>query len=93
LLGKVGDSVISENPNVALEMVLQGHRRELEEKLKCYDGILSPAQMGQYYAALAEQKQAMSKIKMPDRSAPEPEPAPVIERVPESEINEDGEAN
>jgi hypothetical protein len=62
LLAKIGEPLIADNPMAAHEKVLQSQREELEEKLKCYDGILTPAQMGQYYAAIAEQKAIMGRF-------------------------------
>jgi hypothetical protein len=68
LLAKLGEPVISDDPMAAHAKVLQNQRQELEDKLSCYDGILTSAQMGQYYAALAEQKEAMKRF--PSQMAP-----------------------
>ncbi len=68
LLAKMGEPLIADNPMAAHEKVLQTQRQELEEKLQCYDGILTSGQMGQYYAALSEQKEIMRNF--PTRPAP-----------------------
>ncbi len=62
MLAKIGEPLIADNPQAAHEKVLQSQREELEQKLKCYDGILTSAQMGQYYAAQAEQKAIMRQF-------------------------------
>lgn len=51
-----------DNPAKAQQNVLENNRRELEETLKCFDGILSAAQMGQYQAALSESRDVMKKL-------------------------------
>jgi len=68
LLAKAAEPLDASNPIAAHEKVLQTQRQELEEKLRCYDGILTSGQMGQYYAALTEQKAIMSKF--PTRERP-----------------------
>ncbi len=61
-LAKIGESILYDDPIKAQARVLQSQREELEEKLKNFDGILSPAQMSQYYAALTEQKNLLKKL-------------------------------
>ncbi len=68
LLAKMGEPLIADNPVAAHEKVLQSQRQEIEEKLQCYDGILTSGQMGQYYATLSEQKEITKKF--PTRPAP-----------------------
>ena len=74
LLTKMGEKVSVGDPAVAYQKVLDQQRSELEEVLKCFDGILTPGQMGQYQAALAETRELLKS--MPQTSAPEPDSAP-----------------
>lgn len=62
LLSKLGEETISSNPMEAQEKVFAQHREQLEELLKCFDGILTPGQMGQYQAALAEQREILNRL-------------------------------
>lgn len=62
MLAKMGEPILYDDPVTAQNKVLQRQREELEQKLKNFDGILTPAQMGQYYATVAEQKAILSKI-------------------------------
>ncbi|MEX1116813.1 MAG: hypothetical protein WEB53_16320 [Akkermansiaceae bacterium] len=85
LLAKLGESIISDDPMAAHAEVLRNQNQEIEEKLRNYDGVLTSAQMGQYYAALAEQKailsrMAMQKVREPVEAAP---PAPIRAATPE----------
>ena len=50
------------DPNIALKRVADSHRRELEDILKRFDGILTPAQMGQYMASINETKAILDKV-------------------------------
>ncbi|MEO5716556.1 MAG: hypothetical protein ABIT37_23965 [Luteolibacter sp.] len=84
LLAKIGEPLDASNPIAAHEKVLQTQRQELEEKLQCYDGILTSGQMGQYYAALAEQKAVMRTFPTRERpvvgdTTPPSEPAMIFE--------------
>ncbi len=90
MLAKMEQPLIADNPMAAHEKVLQTQRQELEEKLKCYDGILTSAQMGQYYAALAEQKAIMKQFPTreatnPGDTTPDTEPEIIIEEGQEAE--------
>ncbi len=58
------------NAELAHKKVLDTQRQELEENLRCFDGILSAGQMGQYQAALAETREIMKRI---PQMAPDPE--------------------
>lgn len=69
LLSQLGDPVPSANPMEAQQKVFDQRREQLEEILKCFDGILSPGQMGQYQAALAEQREILNRLPRP-RSEP-----------------------
>lgn len=88
LLSKTGEQTFAENPGEAYETVRRNQRTELEEVLQCFDGILTPGQMGQYQAGLAETKAAMDKVpsklpKLPAIPQPMPEPTTIeVERVP-----------
>ncbi|GAA5128245.1 hypothetical protein JIN84_01765 [Luteolibacter yonseiensis] len=92
LLTKIDeDGAPSENPAQAHQKVLDSQRRDLEETLNCFDGILSSGQMGQYQASLAEARAILEKIpKMRGeaRATPEPVPPVTVERVPVPDENE-----
>ncbi len=78
LLAKMGEEPPVGEPTVVHQMFLDRRRGELEELLKCFDGILTPGQMGQYQAALAETRAIVEKlpVKSASRTAPQPEPQP-----------------
>jgi hypothetical protein len=90
LLSKTGEQTFADNPGEAYETVRRNQRAELEEVLQCFDGILTPGQMGQYQAGLAETKATMDKV--PSKLSPlssisppqlPPEPTTIeVERVP-----------
>ena len=80
LLTKMGEKVAVGDPAVAYQKVLDRQRSELEELLKCFDGILTPGQMGQYQAALSETRELLKT--MPQTSPPEPDSAPAPKSAP-----------
>lgn len=80
LLTKMGEKVAVGDPAVAYQAVLDRQRSELEELLKCFDGILTPGQMGQYQAALSETRELLKT--MPQTSPPEPDSAPAPKSAP-----------
>lgn len=67
-LAQLGESITYANPTEAWQKNMDHQKQQLEEILKCFDGILSPGQMGQYQAALAEQRKILSGL--PSRPAP-----------------------
>lgn len=84
LLSQTGDQTFSDNPGEAYETVRRNQRAELEEVLECFDGILTPAQMAQYQALLAESKSTMEKmpsIIRPLLEIPKPKQEPEPETV------------
>jgi hypothetical protein len=62
LLSQIGSENIPMDPAAAQRAVAERQRAEIERILQCFDGILTPAQMGQYQAALAEQKELMERL-------------------------------
>ena len=48
------ETTFIEDPMEAHRLVIQRQRQQLEERLECFDGILTSGQMSQYHAALAE---------------------------------------
>ena len=80
MLTKMGEKVSVGDPAVAYQAVLNQQRSELEELLKCFDGILTPGQMGQYQAALSETRELLKT--MPQNSPPEPDSAPAPKSEP-----------
>jgi hypothetical protein len=54
---------ISEEP-VAPTNPMEAHQ-ELEERLRCFDGVLTPGQMAQVYAAIAEKQNILNKLYQP----------------------------
>ncbi len=91
LLAKIGedDRNRSDDPNITFKRVADNHRRELEDILKCYDGILTPGQMGQYQAILNETKGILNNIERHSQTVPSnlppkvfpPENSPTVPEV------------
>jgi hypothetical protein len=50
----MGEPAPDSDPMVAFEKVQTKKRQEMEEILRCFDGILTPGQMGQYQADMTE---------------------------------------
>lgn len=71
LLAKMGEKVPVGTPGEVYQKVIDRQRGELEELLKCFDGILTPGQMGQYQAGLTETRELLKAMPLP----PEPPPA------------------
>ena len=97
LLAKMGEVPdINADPMAAHNKVIQSQRQELEEVLKCFDGILTAGQMGQYQAGLAETREILKQHSQnrpelsPEEEAP-PRPEPSPEEEPE-EAPEDEES-
>ncbi len=86
LLAQMGEKITTGNPTEVANALMNRHKQELENLLQCFDGILTPGQMGQYQASLAEKKQTIERahrameehrekmIPPPDEQQ-EPEPA------------------
>lgn len=72
LLAKLDAPISADDPMAAHEKVINQQRQELEEILRCFDGILTPGQMGQYQAALAESKAIINHVPQIPPAAPEP---------------------
>jgi hypothetical protein len=70
------------DPVATHQAVLTSQRRELEERLACFDGILTPAQMGQLHAMIAEQKAVYDRLATQPRS----DKKPVVPDFEESEV-------
>lgn len=77
---------LSETPQAATpqeaQAQYQSRQRELlEEKLRCYDGVLTPAQMGQLHAIIAEEKALVERMRLvkqrPPTQSPEAEQVPL----------------
>jgi hypothetical protein len=83
LLAKINedDQNRSPDPNVTFKRVADSHRREIEETLKCYDGILTPGQMGQYQAILNESKKILDNVERHDQAA-RLNPPPEASQIP-----------
>lgn len=62
LLARLEKPVDAGDPMAAHQKVMLQQREELEEILRCFDGILTPGQMAQYQAALAETRKAMANM-------------------------------
>jgi hypothetical protein len=94
LIQEMGEKLYEGTPDEMQARVLNRHKQELEEVLKCFDGVLTPAQMGQYYATLAEKKQTMDRVRASgsQRTAPktsiEP-PPPSVTIIDESDDIDD----
>lgn len=90
LLAKAGEPVAGETPVQVRAKILDEQRAELEQMLKCFDGILTPAQMNQYSAGVAEQRALAERLAMQRHleaerreSAPPVKPPAQPERVSE----------
>ncbi len=62
LLAQISGEHAPLDPMAAHQQVLDHQRQELEEILKCFDGVLTPGQMGQYQAAIAEQRKILDSL-------------------------------
>ena len=63
LLTQMGEKIKMTNPLELQIEVMNHHKFELEQILKCFDGILTPAQMGQYTASLAQKQVTMDHLR------------------------------
>ncbi len=63
LLAQADGDLSIGDPQVVHEKVMNQHKAQLEEQLRCFDGILTPGQMGQYHAALAEKEATMQRMR------------------------------
>jgi hypothetical protein len=63
-----------ENLELAHQQFIQSQKQKLEEKLRCFDGIFTPGQMGQYHAIIAEQKAIIENIPTPKKQSVSPAP-------------------
>ncbi len=61
-LAQSADPAIQVNPANAQQQMLDRQRQKLEEKLKCFDGIFTPGQMGQYHAILAGERSLIDRM-------------------------------
>ena len=52
-----------DDPLAAHQIVLKRQRQELEERLQCFDGILTAGQMGQVHAAVAEKRTTLETLR------------------------------
>ncbi len=73
-IAQMGEEVSVGDPAVAYQKIIARHRGELEERLQCFDGILTPGQMGQYQALLTETRELLKAL--PAAPAPGPQAAP-----------------
>ena len=78
MLAKMGENVSVGDAGAAYRKVIERQRGELEELLKCFDGILTSGQMGQYQAALAETREALKVMPPPPTPEPAAAPAPAL---------------
>jgi len=62
-----------DDPMVAHQIVIKRQRQELEERLQCFDGILTAGQMGQVHAAIAEKRASLEALQ---KAIPQPGSAP-----------------
>lgn len=63
LLAQMGEKISTGTPQEVYADVMARHKQELEAELKCFDGILTPAQMGQYFAAHTEKQAAIERAR------------------------------
>ncbi len=72
MLAQMDVPVTDEDPMVAHRKVIDHQRLELEEILRCFDGILTAGQMGQYQAVLSETREILKRL--PANANPPPGP-------------------
>lgn len=81
------------DPAQALKAVMDRQNQDLEEILRCFDGILTSGQMGQYQAIIHEQrenrKQLLSRGAGSSRSEPTPTEFPGAEEAGQSSSDDD----
>lgn len=63
LLTQMGEKLNVEDPVARQTDVMNHHKQELEETLKCFDGILTSAQMAQYTASVAEKQTTIDRLR------------------------------
>ncbi len=86
-LAKAGEPMGGSDPEAVHQRIVDSQRAELERMLSNFDGILTPGQMGQYQAAIAEQRAIMEKLALKQHEDAErrmqiPQPAPESEIGP-----------
>jgi hypothetical protein len=62
LSAKFGQTNTNLDPNAAFQEVMNQRKSELEASLRCFDGILTPGQMGQYQASITEKNRTLEKV-------------------------------
>lgn len=96
-LASLGEDPADPNDPVGThQRVLVRQREELERLLTCFDGVLTPGQMGQIHATIAERQSTLDKVKQLQKenpaSAPEappaPEPRTEVGPSPEDDVEE-----
>ena len=66
VLARISEEPIApDNPLEAHRRVIERQRQELEERLRCFDGVLTAGQMAQVYAAIAEKQNILNKLYQP----------------------------
>lgn len=96
MLAKMAEPVELADPGEVHDKVKENQKREIEEILRCFDGILTTGQMGQYQAGLAEQRALVNRLpksltQVPDvpiLEDPVPE-GPQILPIPPDEMDEE----
>lgn len=77
----LSDAPQAATPQEAQEQYHLRQRAMLEEKLRCYDGVLTPAQMGQLHAIIAEEQALVDRMRLvkqrPPVQFPEAETVPL----------------
>jgi hypothetical protein len=70
---RLGEHVVGEDPGQAYQRVLDQRKSELEALLRCFDGVLTPGQMGQYQAGIAEKNKQVEQMRQAMMSKGQPE--------------------
>jgi len=66
----LGEKIVVNDPAQAFQRVVDQRKFQLEALLRCFDGILTPGQMGQYQAGLAEKDERLRQVRQPVISIP-----------------------
>lgn len=63
VLNEINENQPTADPHETHQNVMRRHKEVLERQLECFDGILSPAQMGQYYASINAQITRLDRLR------------------------------
>ncbi|RYD49525.1 MAG: hypothetical protein EOP85_01430 [Verrucomicrobiaceae bacterium] len=94
VMAEMGQEIDMSDPMATHQKVLDQQRQKLEDILRCFEGILTPGQMGQVQAALLEQREILKRFPRDMQVEEElAQPPPVDDPLPPREfVEDDGDA-